>query len=307
MGKRHTQNLVSLGHDVSIIDVDVNKREQLSLDYDVYSSISEAFNKEQFDIAIITSPTSVHIPQTQAIATEYDVKGIFCEKPLSFNSDGTQTLVNICHEKDIVFMTGCNLLFSSGVRLVKMLLDNKTIGNPYYAEYFYGSWLPDWRPGTDYRTSYSASITGGILLDDIHSINLFLYFFGKPTSFKGNLHRTGLLEIKKEDISNTSIDFENGLTTHLHSDYLSKKYMRNVQIFGDKGIIQLDFYEGYVNLFTESLPEWRTFNTKEDTNEMYLREMQYFIEAVNNKIDIPFNGVEEMKIVTEIKNQNELI
>lgn len=304
---RHIKNLVSLGHDVSIVETEVTKREQLSLDYDVYNSIEEAFSKDKFDIVIVATPTSSHIPLSQSLVAKYDIKGIFVEKPLSFNTDGTQTLINICNEKNITFMTGCNLLFSSGVRLVKMLLDNKTIGNPYYAEYFYGSWLPDWHPGTDYRNSYSASETGGILLDDIHSINLFLYLFGKPSSIKGNLHRTGLLEIKRDDMSNISIDFENGLTTHLHSDYLSKKYMRNVQIFGSKGIIQLDFYEGYVNLFTESLPEWRTFNIKEDTNEMYLREMQYFIEAINNKTEIPFNGIEEMKIVTEIKKQNEII
>lgn len=303
---RHIKNLVSLGHDVSIVEIDVNKREQLSLDYDVYSSIEEAFKKEQFDIALICTPTKNHIIDALSISLKDEIKGIFCEKPLSYDLYGVETLSNICKENNIKLMTACNIRFNSGIKLISILLRNKTIGKPLSCQYYYGYDLKMWHPDSDYTKSYSSSDSGGILNDDIHAIDILMHLFGNPVDIKGILHKSGILQIENEDIASYVIKFDSGVIGSITSDYLSPFNIRNIQVIGEHGIIQWSFDEGYVNLKTKSINEWRTFNTQEDKNEMYFRQIEYFIDCVTNDITPLSDGIEQLKWALQLKRQNSI-
>ena len=56
-----------------------------------------------------------------------------------------------------------------------------TIGTPLRAHFTFGSYLPGWRPGTDYRQSYSAQrrLGGGVLLDVIHEVDYAAWVLGR--------------------------------------------------------------------------------------------------------------------------------
>ena len=65
------------------------------------------------------------------------------------------------------------------------------------------SYLPDWRPGVDYRTVYSAhkALGGGVTIDLIHEWDYLVDLFGVPQklyNFKGTYSD---LEIDSDDLS----------------------------------------------------------------------------------------------------------
>lgn len=305
IGKRHAKNIKSLGHDVIVVEPkEPNKTESSKL-YRTYDTIDDAFNSEEsIDIAVICSYTEQHITHAQACAM-HDVKGIFVEKPLSHNKDGIITLKNICEEQNIKLMTGCNLLFSRGIQLIKTLLDNNSIGSPLSTQYYFGHGLKHWHPDTDYKTSYSAGEHGGILRDDSHAINLVQYLYGNIIQSTGILHRSGELDISNEDIASHIHVTDKNVVCTITSEYLNHQYIRNMFIAGQTGNLQWEIsnistdgnMECSVYIHTLTYEEWRVFDCSEHINDMYLNEIKYFINTVRNNRTPISDGIADVMVI----------
>jgi len=307
IGKRHASNLKELGHEVSVVDVSEESLQQSEQDgYQTYCSVHEAVESKP-DIAVICTPTVYHI----AYAMSFAIEGIhvFVEKPISYSTEGVSDLINICKEKNTKLMCGCNLRFLQSVKLLKMLLNNGSIGRPLTSDYTFGYELRKWHPGTDYTKSYSAGLHGGILLDDIHAIDLFEHLFGKPVDVKGYLINTGILNIKNEDIAEYILKTDNGFTGRIHSDYYSIEYTRNMRILGSQGILEWNMeltdnneFNSAVYIKTPAINEWRVFrNIIEPVNNMYVNEMQYFINCIENNTEPYSNGRTALETAMKLK------
>ncbi len=295
-----------LGHEISIFDIsEASRKKSVESGYSTYSSLQEALDILP-EIVLICSDTSSHIPLCQEVLihNNSNLKGIFCEKPLSYNLDGVSTIVNICKERNIKLMVSENLRFNRGIELVKILLDNNSIGKVFACNYFFGSWLPDWRPNTDYKSSYSSKEQGGIARDDIHAPALMLHLFGPVTKTTGILYNTHTLEIVEDDIADYILQHNNGIISHIHSNYLLPFYCRTLEICGLEGSIQFDYVDQIVNIRTKGLDVWRTFDCSCDKNNMYSKQLQYYISCIENNIEPYHNGIKALEIATKLKEQN---
>lgn len=312
IGVRHASNLKTLGHTIRVYDISEASRKRASEEgYCIYSTLEEAL-ASQPEIVMICTDTSSHISVAQTVLTSNNnmLKGIFIEKPFSYNLDGVFTIKNMCDERNIKLMTGCNLRFAQGIHLIETLLNNKAIGKVYACHYFFGHDLKQWHPDTDYTLSYSAGSNGGILLDDIHACDLMLHLFNNILDIKGYLSHTNTLKTQNEEIADYILSCgdkinHNEVLCHIHSDYLLPDYTRTLEIFGTGGIINLDFKEGFVSLKTPAIPEWRSFNVLEPLNEIYIRELNHFIGCIEHNIEPISNGIEALKWICELKKQNE--
>jgi len=139
-----------------------------------------------------------------------------------------------------------------------------------------GYFLPFWRK-TDYRKSYSASEYGGIVLDDIHSYDYMYWLFGKIKEIKTVTGKVSDLEIKKEDIAESSIMFENGVAGSIHCDYLMKNYHKQLSLYLPHEVITYKI---------------------QPTNLMYKKEVEYFCDCVQKDIE-PMNNIKESVYVTK--------
>ncbi len=298
-GQRHANNLFELGHEVIIVESDKYNMERATVDHKTYSSIEDV--KEHIDIAFVCTPTESHISIAQKCIELEGLKGIFCEKPLSFSMEGVENLVNMCKKNNIKLMVAENLRFNRGIELVKILLDNNSIGKIFASNYFFGSCLKDWRPTTDYKSSYSSKENGGILRDDIHASALMLHLFGSVNKSIGILHNTHTLKIAEDDIADYILQHNNGIISHIHSNYLLPFYYRTLEIYGLEGAIQFDYVDQIVNLRTKNLDMWRTFDCSCDANDMYLKQLQYYISCIDNNTEPYHNGISALKIIDNLK------
>jgi len=242
IGKRHYDNLKALKHDVSTSDIGEELR----------------FN---VDCAFICSPTQFHVEH----AIEYLKKGIpvFIEKPLTWCLSELEKLEGY----NVPSMVACNNRFHPSLLKAKTVADT---GKVIFARAEAGYFLPFWRK-TDYRKSYSASEYGGIVLDDIHSYDYMYWLFGKFREIKTVVGKVSDLEIKKEDIAETSIMFENGVAGSIHCDYLMKNYHKELSLYLPHEVITYKI---------------------QPTNLMYKKEIEYFLDCIQKGIE-PMNNIKE--------------
>ena len=252
IGKRHAQNLKKLGNEVIPLDINYKLR------FDV-------------DCALICTPTQYHIEH----AIEYITRGIptFIEKPLTYSIEEIERIRQVMKSYSTLTMVGCNLRFHPSILKAKAIANTKKV---IFARAETGYFLPFWRK-TDYKQSYSASEYGGIILDAIHEPDYLYWMFGDIKYLKTVCDKVSTLEIKKEDIAETAMVFENGVVASVHCDYLMKNYHRI-----------LSLYMPHETITFKIMP----------TNIMYKKEIQYFLDCVEKK-NQPMNGIGEASYVLE--------
>jgi predicted dehydrogenase len=119
-----------------------------------------------------------------------------------------------------------------------------SLGDIVAMRVWFGSWLPDWRPNVDYRTTYSAraELGGGVLLDAIHELDEIVWLAGADVLVDGAfVSRVGPLDINVEDTVKAVLRTPNGVPIQLSLDYLSREYQRGIEVTGTLASLQLDW------------------------------------------------------------------
>ncbi len=285
IGRRHLRNLKTLGiENLSAFDPSAGNlataREETGAE--IFDNLDVALS-EDIDVCFICSPSSLHIEQAMAAAR----KGchLFIEKPLSDKLENFDELEKIIGEKNLITLVGCNMRFHPGPAKVKELLEENAIGKVLSADVYTGSYLPEWRPATDYRKSYSGikKLGGGVILDCIHEIDL-AYWYSSKVDEVFCFAETLSLDIETEDVAFLILKHANGILSEVHLDYIQRTYERGCKIIGENGSIFWDFIKKEVRLYQADVKDWKYFQQPEswEINQMYLDEIQHFIDCVEN-------------------------
>lgn len=286
IGRRHLQNAIALGHDVTaVFDPD---RARLEAVRPLVSSRCRLLTEEadvfdgEADAAIVCSPTHRHLDQARtALAHGWHV---FVEKPLAHTLEGTAELVADAVRAGRAVLVGSNLRFLPSLRLVKRLVDEGRIGRPLAARAHCGYYLPFWRPATDYREGYGArqATGGGIILDSIHEFDYLTWLLGMPREVFAYAGKVSTLEIDTEDTADVLLRFDYGTVASVHLDYLQRTYRRSCDLIGEDGVIVWDYIGQSVTVYGKEDRRVETFEESINTerNRMFLDEMRHFARCV---------------------------
>ena len=269
IGKRHQKNLKALGYETIPCHRDDN--------------LKKILDQHRSDGVFICNPTSLHLPVAM-IAAEAGFP-IFLEKPVSHNLKDIDKLIRLIKQKKLIVEVGYQFRYEPKLNQLKKNLDN--IGKIETVEIISSSYLPDWRPETDYRQNYAAKkeLGGGVLLDLSHEIDYAVWLFGKAKKVTAKLEQSKELKLETETIADLTLEHDSNVISQIHLDYVTKGYIRNCQIIGENGKLNWDFAK-----IKDS--DW-------DINEMYLDEIKHFIKAIKGDIE-PMPTIEEGKHVVEI-------
>ena len=224
-----------------------------------------------YDVAFITNPTHLHAHTITEIAGKVDC--FFIEKPI-FEETGYQLEHLGLGEYQKAYVAAPMRWCGTFLALKKLMPTLK----PYSARVICSSYLPDWRPGVDYRKVYSAhkEMGGGVTIDLIHEWDYMVDLFGKPEetfNFKGTYSD---LEIDSDDLSVYIARYKDMLA-EIHLDYFGRSYRRSIELFCQDGTVTADFGEGTLTLADGTVEYYQ-----EPVNQRYLREMEYFVDYVRN-------------------------
>ena len=282
IGRRHARNLAKLGIvDVLVLDLlSVHARAVASqFGFRAVESLAEAWQQKP-RIALIATPTDHHIPL--ALEAARNDCHLFIEKPLSHSLEGVEELCSEIDRRCLTTMVGCNMRFHFGPSCVKKLLNENRIGKVIAARIQTGSYLPGWRPQSDYHQSYSAStVSGGAVLDCIHEIDLTLWYFGAAEVLSSAVIPASSIGLETDGLAEMTLKHDSGVISSVHLNFIQRDYRRGCQIIGDEGTIYWDYIGRRVDLYGPEGTITDTVMQPEgwEDNQMYVDEMLHFLNA----------------------------
>lgn len=303
IGRRHLQNLKKVGvTDLALAEVNLNVRTAVAGEFaiPVFPQIAPGISWGP-DVVVIASPTNLHLQHADlSIKAGCDV---FIEKPLTDQQEGLPEFVRCVQSRSAITMVGCNMRFHPGPAKVRQILREGSIGRILFARLHTGSYLPGWRPGSDYRENYAArkNTGGGCLLDCVHEIDLARWYLGDITEVFCAAGHFSSLDIETEDVAALICRHKNGALSEIHLDYVQRTYERGCQIVGENGSIFWDFNTRQVRWYDASIAKWQTFEEPQHwhLNQMYLDEMQHFIDCASHGRDT-MSAVPEAATLMEV-------
>jgi len=281
VGRRHAENAIALG----VGDVVLGRSGRAAhvpnpLGLTEYHGIERLIDARP-DAVVVATPTALHV----SAATRLVDAGIpvLLEKPLSHTREGVDELRDAVRRSGTTVMPAHNMRFHGGVVAAQRHLFGGAVGVPLTSRFFVGQYLPHWRPGTDYRASYSANpeLGGGVTLDLIHEIDVALWWagpFARLTAWSGHV---SALEIRTEDVTEILLSTTRGGVATIHMDYLHHPYSRWYEVTGDRGTLRYDYVSHRLSIASANgaaasdIPLAPT-----ERNEMYVALLEHFLAVV---------------------------
>ena len=298
IGERHIRNLTMLSVG-KIIACDTNPERLVFITekygiQETYTELQEAIDQE-IDAVLICTPPNSHIPiAVKAVGSKAHV---FIEKPMSNSLDGVDELIKRASKNGLIICVGYNFRFHRGLELVKNMLDRGEIGTILSARAEFGQYLPDWRPWQDYMQSYTAKkdLGGGIILDGSHEIDYMCWLLGDVDEIFCFTGKVSSLEVETEDATEILLKFKSGAIGEVHLDFVRRDYSRTCEIIGETGTIKWSYQDRLVKVYSVDVGGWKAFNIKADPTDMYMQEMQHFINCVKFRETPLVDGIEGKK------------
>lgn len=261
---------------------------------------SERDIPEGLDFAIVSNPTKLHFETIKKLIK----LGIplFIEKPPLNSIIRSESLLKLLDERKITTYVACNLRFHPCIEFIKGYL--KTNHSPINEVNVYcGSYLPDWRPGINFRESYSAlrALGGGVHLDLYHEMDYSVWLFGMPSSNNGYCSSKSTLGIDSYDYANYLLNYE-GFNLSIILNYYRRRPKRSIEIVFQDSTITVDLITNKIRTdlgaIIFEIKEYALINS-------YTDQMRYFIGCLKSGVK-PMNdfneGIEILKLC--LKNES---
>ena len=285
MGKRHIKNLNKILADSVMIDI-LRREENRSVDLEnedprLRFLFSSKQLKDHYDAVFITNPTSLHYETLKKYQPLSDA--FFIEKPVFVTGDEDISSLQDTEKK---YYVACPLRYSNVIQWLKNNMDFNTV---HSMRVISSSYLPDWRPGTDYRETYSAhrDMGGGVSIDLIHEWDYISYLIGFPQRVQSIIGKRSNLEIDSDDVALYIAEYEDKVA-EVHLDYFGRKPIRRMELFTSDDTIVADLIGQRITWLCSG----KELALSEDRDSYQRKELQHFLDIIDGDI-CSDNGIEE--------------
>jgi predicted dehydrogenase len=291
IAKKHIQALNSLAIDFNLYALRSSKNASIE---EGIINIFDLKNTITFDFAIISSPTHLHYKFIQELA-QINIP-LFIEKPAVHSLENVSVLVDLINKKNLITYVACNLRFHPCLVYLKNKLE-KQPQKINEINIYCGSYLPDWRPGKNFREIYSAnaSMGGGVHLDLFHELDYAIWLFGFPIKSNSLVKSNSTLKIDAIDYANYLLEYDT-FVANIVLNYYRRKAKRQIEIVFENQTITIDLIK---NTITDDedvvLFEDKSFSVL----TTYTSQLEYFINCLkeNNSTMNSFeNSIQTLKI-----------
>jgi len=229
----------------------------------------------KYDVVFVTNPTSMHYETITRFAKHTDA--FFIEKPVFNSTKVDEHIFKMIEEK--ISYVACPLRYNAVLQYVKNKVD---LDQVFSARAISSSYLPEWRPGQDYRITYSAhkDMGGGVSIDLIHEWDYLSWLFGMPIECYQIINKISNLKIDSDDLA-IYIGRNEKTTYELHLDYFGRQTLRTLDLFMEDDTVHCDLIAGTVSF----LKKGDILKFESERNAFQMKEIEHFFEIINHKIE----------------------
>lgn len=307
MGKRRIRNLFANNqNDICGIDVRADRREEAASKYQIptYESIEEATQLHSFDALVISVPPDKHMHYVD-FALHHEMH---CFIEASVVDEQMQDVLQQNRDHRVKICPSCTLRFHPAIKAIHKLIQEEKIGKISNFSYHSGQYLPDWHPWESITEFYvSNPATGGgreIVPFELTWLN---WVFGDIAAVKGFYNKTIALPAAIDDTYVAAIQYQSGVLGTLVVDVVSRCAVRRLVINGEKGQITWDWNDKYIVWYdAQSARSIQIGNPAGKAaegyhanivEEMYIEEIEAFLQAISGKGDFPNSLEEDYKLL----------
>lgn len=285
IGKLHVSNLMSRIPNATVVavsDVVGESARALAAQWNiprVYDDYKQLVADPEIDAVLVCSSTDTH----SIIAYDAVMAGkhVFCEKPIDFDLDRIQKVIDAVDAQGVKFQVGFNRRFDRNFRKVRDTVASGAIGDPHIV-------MVTSRDPAPPPIAY-VKVSGGIFLDMmIHDFDMVRYLSGSEVT---QVYTNGVVlvdpaigEAGDVDTAIVTLKFANGAIGVINN---SRKavygYDQRVEVFGSKGCINAENETpNLTTLYTEAgvIREKPLYFFLERYNDAFIAEMQGFVDSV---------------------------
>ena len=247
----------------SIFDLNFSHAEEIAKLYGTQAiqKLDDLLSDKEIHAITIASPTSTH--------AEIALKAIECgkhvliEKPMTSTVEEAQSILDAEKQNNVIVSVGFIERFNPIVFRSKQLIENEELGElVLISARRLGPYWPDRLKDVDVIRDVS-----------IHDIDAFRYLIAKEP--KSVYARGGKLRHTYLDYAEILLDFGNGVTGFIESNYLTPHKLRKLMLTCEKGVVEADYISQEYAIEDE---EWlRT--KKMQWEEPLSKEMAAFVAA----------------------------
>ena len=266
----------------------------------VTADVNQILEDPEIDAVAIATPVNTHHKlASQCLAAG---KHTMIEKPMASSVAECQDLIDLAEKNKLILMVGHTFIYTSVVRRIKEIVDAGDLGEILYAS--------------------SRRLNLGLFQKDInvawdlapHDISIILFLLGKRPK---SVHCQGKAHINPdiEDITNMSLDFNNGAFATIQSSWLDPNKIREMTFVGSKRMLVYNDLEPLekIKIYdkrVEAPPHYDTFAEFQysyhygDTYSPYIKqieplrtECQHFLDCIKSGEKPITSGQEGLEVV----------
>jgi len=304
MGKRRIRNLRALGAD-EIVGFDTQAERRLEAEQKFEIMVAKSFEEaisQRPDAMIVSTPPDRHITYAMEAARR-DIS-FFMEASVLL--DGIDKLISECKGRNLVAAPSSTMRFHPSVETMKRLVEENAVGKVLAFNYHSGQYLPDWHPWEDYRTYYvSKKETGGCREIVPFELSWITWLLGPVKTLSCMMGKLSKLEADIDDIYQIILQFREGPIGSMQVDVISRIPYRLFKMISEEGVIIWDWNRKVVSVYSVSKKEWKDYPQEKGSavpgyimeDDMYVKEMQHFIGAIEGKHEYMYSLEDDRKIL----------
>jgi predicted dehydrogenase len=297
-GSRHARNLLELGHEIVGFDPGAaHPPDTVARAHSAEEAVRSA------EAVVVATPSALHAEH--ALLAVRLGKHVLVEKPVATSAKDAEEIADAADRAGVTCAVAMNLRFHPPLEALKRLVDEGRLGTPYLAETAFGYDLRLWRPGTDYRESYSAraDLGGGILLDAVHELDYLLWLLGPVATVAAETARVSELEIDVEDVALALLRFDSGALATVSVNFVEPAYRRGCVLVGSDAVARWSWGRDAIELSGREGP-FQHVAAAGEFADTYVAVARDFVESVETgrAPQTPCaEGVETIRVAQAIK------
>lgn len=264
----------------SDFSIDMNSTVEEQFDLKLFRSLEEAFDNNP-DLVAISTPTSLHY-EVARMAAERSID-IFIEKPFSHNLDGFDEFRDIVLRNNLICFISFQRRFHPYLSKIKELIETEKLGKIITANFNVGSYVPAWHPYEDFRELYAcrSDLGGGVLLTEIHEIDLCYWYFGLPYCVYCAGGNYSDVKLDVEDTIHLTLKYSN-FAVQVNLCFMQEHSSRDLYIAGTRGYVEWSMEGNVLILNNYRKGKKEVLADPEVTNDtMFYSQNSWFLNELN--------------------------